>query len=445
MKKLTDIIAKGVKKVAVLGATIAGLAFGAESVQAQNQLRVFSPKHVTADNPQGIVTGGYNSSTNTANYEDELSRLKSTAGGWYGDQIVNPFIRPGYRDKNMGKREYYGSKDANGNHIINELADVLYLYDGHTSYRGDVNADGVSNLVDAYIIQQVYKKNRDHAPSDWPYLNEAEKIDYVEKIVKLDKIDSLYSHSYATSFWLKFAGLEISEDYYNFNVFNQFINMAKENGYYNLPAYKVSTRTKNGEDYSLISILVGDNPTNFEDWYFIDPKTDKKVKPGDFLMDNQEGMNVGMERLCYYYHQADKSYRYDDLPIISFSLHDKSPPTLAWKHPELVISRPGNPVSGIENNVNSFGENNLSIYPNPIINDQNLTVINSTGQFRENGELTIYNLVGQLIYRKKPELNRENKMIISSDKINSLARGTYIINYLSPQQKSVAKFEKQKP
>ncbi|TSA32752.1 MAG: hypothetical protein D4R64_15465, partial [Porphyromonadaceae bacterium] len=271
-------------------------------VDANGQkVKVFSPKHVTADNPQGIVTGGYNSSTNTANYEDEMSKLKSTTGSWYGDQVVNPFIRPGYRDKDMGEREYYGSKDVNGNHVINEFADVQAIQNGNTSYRGDVNGDGVTNSTDASIIQSVMNGTTPYAPSDWNYLTKQEKIDYFEKLVKLDDTNTFHEGwtcgEYMSKFSLKFAGLEKGREYGDFNYFNSLIDMTTENGLFNLPVYQVITKATNGQDHFIVGILVGDNPTNFDDWYFLEEQIDKRVQPGDFSMRSNEGDVARIERL----------------------------------------------------------------------------------------------------------------------------------------------------
>jgi len=424
-------------------------------VDANGQkVKVFSPKHVTADNPQGIVTGGYNSSTNTANYEDEMSKLKSTTGSWYGDQVVNPFIRPGYRDKDMGEREYYGSKDVNGNHVINEFADVQAIQNGNTSYRGDVNGDGVTNSTDASIIQSVMNGTTPYAPSDWNYLTKQEKIDYFEKLVKLDDTNTFHEgwdcSEYSTKFWLKFSGLEkasnIQNGVYNYDYLSSLINLNTENGLFNLPVYQVETTSTTGERHAINGIFVGDdNPEwdstiDFDDWYFIEPQIDQKVKPGDFSMRNNEGDIVKVERLCYN-DLADGTLQYWAMPVVKFDLHNNSPPTLRWKHPDLVLSRPGNPISGIEDIVNPL-EKKLNVFPNPVTAGYDLNVIINNGQFNRNGKLGIYNLAGQLVYEQKAELNEDKKIIIPSDKINSLIEGTYFIHFNSTRIKMMAKFVK---
>lgn len=452
MKSLTNIIKKGARNLAILTAVAGGLTFGAGQAKAQD--KVFSPKHVTADNPQGIVTGGYKAGT--ANYEDEMSRLKSTNGTWYGDQVVNPFIRPGYRDKDMGEREYYGSKDVNGNHLINELADAQAIYDGNTSYRGDVNGDGVTNSTDAGIIQSVIERKIPYAPSDWNYLTRQEKIDYFEKLVELDDTNTFHEgwdcSQYSGKFWLKFSGLEkaaeLKNEEYTYDYLSGLINMNTENGIFNLPVYKVSTTATNGEVHAINAIFVGDNNPNFEstidfdDWCFFEPQTDKIVFQGDFSMRNNEGDVAKIERLCYNEYPG-VGPNYGTMPVVIFNLHPSSVPTLKWKHPGLVTSRPTNPVSGVEDIVNPFGEPTLSVFPNPVRNGQDFNIVNSTGQFDENGKLVIYDLAGRLVYEQKPLVGINNKIIIPSDEINSFANGMYIINYISTKEKASAKMQKQ--
>lgn len=428
MKSLTNILKKGARNAAIFGAVALGLIFGAGKTEAQEQLRVFSSKHVTAINPQGIVTGGYEAET--ANYEDEASRLKSTNGTWYGDQVVNPFIRPGYRDKDMGEREYYGSKDVNGNHVINESADVQEIYNGNTSYRGDVNADGVTNSTDAGIIQSVINLEIPYAPSDWNYLTKQEKIDYFEKLVKLDDTDTYHEGwtcgYYMNEFVARFAGLEKAKDYPFYNDFSQLLNMTTENGLFNLPVYRVSTKAKDGNNHFIVGILVGDNPTNFYDWCFLEEQIDQTVKPGDFSMRSEEGDIIQIDRLCYYYNDFDKEYNYTIMPNVAFALHNKDPPTLYKKHPDLVTSRPGNPVSGIENRL--FDKEDIigNVYPNPYTAGNGEITIPYYGNGLE-ANVLVTDVLGRTVYNNKYQstatTNEEIK--ISPEYTSSLSAGNY--------------------
>ena len=446
MKSLTNIIKKSARNAVILGVTLGGFALGDQNVQAQNQVKVFSPKHVTAENPQGIVTGGYNPSNNTTNYEDEINRLKSTTGSWYGDQVVNPFIRPGYRDKDMGEREYYGSKDVNGNHKINESADVQAIYDGNTSYRGDVNADGVTNSTDAGIIQSVMNGTNPYAPSDWNYLTRQEKIDYFEKLVKLDDTNTFHEGwtcgEYANDFWLTFAGLEKAEGVQNYSYLSSLMDMTKDNGLFNIPVYKVFTKATNGEDHFIVGTLVGENPTDFNDWYFLEEQTDQKVKPGDFSMRNNEGDVAFIQRLCYYYNEIDKEYKYGIRDILEFDLHLNSPPTLAWKNKDLVLSRPGNPISGIEEKVTNFSDADIigNAYPNPYTAGNGELTIPYYGNGLE-ANVVITDVLGRVVYNEKYEstatANEEIK--ISNEKTRNFASGNYNVIVNNKKGKEVSR------
>ena len=449
MKSVTDRIKKGARNLAIFGAVAGGLAFWTQKVEAQNQLRVFSPKHVTADNPQGIVTGGYTSQT--ANYEYEIGRLRNTSGTWYGDQVANPFIRPGYRDKDMGEREYYGSKDVNGNHVINELADVQAIQDGNTSYKGDVNADGVTNSTDAGLIQSVINETIPYAPSDWNYLAKQEKIDYFEKLKPLDDTDyyreGWVCNEYANRFWLKFAGLEkakeMKSEEYTFAYLLQLIDFStytNENGFFNLPVYKVITTAKNGEKHAIDAILVGDDPLNFDEWYFIEPQMDTRVFPGDFSMRNNEGDMVKIERLCYFYNEVLQRYEYNTLAVVRFDLHNDSSPTLAWKTKYLVASRPPNPVSGIDDIVNPSGKPTLSVFPNPVKRGQDFNIVNSTGQFDETGRLEVLDLMGKTVCQLHLNGITDDYVIFPACAIGSLPQGQYILRYLGHRKNISTKF-----
>ncbi|TSA38711.1 MAG: T9SS C-terminal target domain-containing protein, partial [Porphyromonadaceae bacterium] len=274
------------------------------------------------------------------------------------------------------------------------------------------------------------------------------------KLVKLDDTNTFHEgwdcSEYSTKFWLKFSGLEkasnIQNGVYNYDYLSSLINLNTENGLFNLPVYQVETTSTTGERHAINGIFVGDdNPEwdstiDFDDWYFIEPQIDQKVKPGDFSMRNNEGDIVKVERLCYN-DLADGTLQYWAMPVVKFDLHNNSPPTLRWKHPDLVLSRPGNPISGIEDIVNPL-EKKLNVFPNPVTAGYDLNVIINNGQFNRNGKLGIYNLAGQLVYEQKAELNEDKKIIIPSDKINSLIEGTYFIHFNSTRIKMMAKFVK---
>jgi len=438
------------KKAIAIGGAVATLALLPKFGNAQEQIKVFSPKHVTLENPQGIVTGG--NISNTTNYEEEFSKLKSTNNDWYGNQVVNPFIRPGYRDKDLKEREYYGSKDVNGNTIINELEDAYLIESGNTSYRGDVNGDGKTNQEDANIIKSVINGELPYAPSDWNYLTPEERIDYFEKIVKLDDTNTYHEGwdctEYSDKFWLKFAGIEnareIESGEYTYEAFDSLMNLNLENGIFNLPVYKVLTPARTGELHTINAILVGESPLNFEDWYFIEPQIDKRVRPGDFSMGNQEGNLVRIERFCYYYSWVDEKMGYRSMPVMTFEMHNKGPPTIKFKNPYLILSEPDNPVTGIKNPF-FLSSNEMRVFPNPLLEGYDLNIENLNSKFNEKGKLFIHDILGRLVYQNNSEPNLENRIIIPSEEFKSLSKGTYIINYVSPSRKGVGKFQKQEP
>jgi len=423
-----------------------GLIFGAGSMKGQ-EVKVFSQKHVTAINPHGIVTGGVD--LNDPKYGkriteeeiDEAYRLKGTTGSWYGDQVVNPFIRPGYRDKDMGEREYYGSKDVNGNHIINEYADIQAIYEGNTSYRGDVNGDGITNSTDAQIIQKVMEGQIPYAPSDWNYLNtenregEDEKLDYFEKIVKLDDtntyVEGFGCGDYASKFVFRTAGLEKPREYSTIAYFTDVLklDLEKDNGLYNLPVYMVVTKAKNGQDHATVGILTGEDPTRFENFKVLEEQIDEFVEPGDFSMRNEIGDIVRFERLCYYYSLVDNVYKYAVRPMVTYEFDAEGKLFLKWKNPYLVTSRPGNPVTNVWETSISQQDISGKAYPNPYspYSGQDGLKIPYYGNGLE-ANVRITDMLGRIIYNETYESNISDEIKIPNDSFRNVASGLYNVS-----------------
>jgi Zn-dependent metalloprotease len=86
--------------------------------------------------------------------------------------------------------------------------------------------------------------------------------------------------------------------------------------------------------------------------------------------------------------------------------------------------------------VNEYISGNLmQVYPNPA---KNTLVVHFTDYLKEEGEITIYNTLGQVVYQQKLEKNKISFNINLSD----LPEGNYLVQWKDKYQSSTAKFIK---
>lgn len=112
----------------------------------------------------------------------------------------------------------------------------------------------------------------------WVSGTKEERINYVDSLFAEDKTNEI---SYIPDEWVcgDFAGRTVI-DLHGFPELGKDPNKGLENNATgNIPLYYVSLGF-----HALNGILVGDNPKNFNDWYFIEPQTDEKVDIGDWNM-----------------------------------------------------------------------------------------------------------------------------------------------------------------
>ena len=132
-----------------------------------------------------------------------------------GDSLwIDLFSRP-----NDSTLDYYGSGDVFMDNRIdsNDVSRLDSLLDGTLSVitdnrildRADINGDGIFTATDRKMLEDYYENDL-YFPSDWNYLSRMKKIRWFEKMVLIDRTDTLThtarSHEYAIPFAINFHG-----------------------------------------------------------------------------------------------------------------------------------------------------------------------------------------------------------------------------------------------
>jgi|GEM_PF-3549490 len=410
MKSLTNIIKKSTRNLAFGGAVALGLAFGAGKIGAQTQ---------------------------TKNYQN----------------FLNPYVAEFFDVKNT--RDYYGSGDANGDGYLT-FADATAMQTGTINYRTDVDGDGnFSTVNDQNIVKEVLNGQRKGVPFDWNRTeNVAQRRWIIQKYLDLDNTwvydaskASWDCDQYAWESLFKTNGVEkATASPWWTDVSAQVGNKLER---WKIPTYLHYSDTYAGVKHTSIAVFIGsddptkDTPLEYENWLVYNSTTGEfDMKPGHPLI-KKDG-KIWISKKMYLLSQITQEFTYDESDLIKFNLSN-GVDEVTYKRTGLVTTRPTNPVSGIENIVNPFGEPTLSVFPNPVLNGYDLNVVNSNGQFDEDGKLVIYDITGRKVYEQNSLIGVDNKIIVPSDKINSFANGMYIINYISPKEKASVKIQKQIP
>lgn len=236
----------------------------------------------------------YNALLKDSAYLQELFKEKTQDGRYY---YFNLYWTDS-KDLN-----WYGSGDVDGDSLINQNdLDSLLKIPSNTipnpltlKYdRADVTGDGKINSDDFNLLGKYLNGEINYLPSHWKYLQtKEERISWLEKMLAIDKVDTLHGvqgefmcAEFAHMLFLNFCGyIEFSEDSslikkYRERSFTEKTNNLKDilrNRRFNIPVYETTGYTS-AHGYN--SCLVGDNPFNFDDFYFIEPQTDKKKEVG---------------------------------------------------------------------------------------------------------------------------------------------------------------------
>jgi len=229
--------------------------------------------------------------------------------------IIDNFSQP-----NDSTLNWYGSADIKKDNLI-DWKDVNRLdslikgqfssnLDDRLLDRADINGDEIINNQDKQILENYLSNNIAHLPAYWNKLDSLEKTNWFEKMVKIDKTDTIapgtLCYYYAISFAINSHGFKSLEGVNPENFDWKF----SKNGRFNIPVYYVNTKHITGDPHAINGVLIGDNPFDFNDWYFIEPQTDEKVEPGNRGMAKDNYVTINNLNI-----NEDGSY--NALPIIT--------------------------------------------------------------------------------------------------------------------------------
>ena len=208
-----------------------------------------------------------------------FSSYDSKAQIVYGDQVLKPDEAPFYKNQGKEHLNFYGSGDADGNDTL-DFRDYSAMSNNTKNDRTDVNGDGVTNSSDAALFKKYLDHDIKYLPGHWKYLQERnERVDWLKKMISIDKTDEMDLNNKYGLYGLtlqaniNFPGIE---NITGANLSASTVDTTK-NMRFNIPMYTISTLTSQQKNYQLLTTLIGDDPTNLEDWYFFDPQTDKRV------------------------------------------------------------------------------------------------------------------------------------------------------------------------
>ncbi|NQU81077.1 MAG: hypothetical protein HQ543_06120, partial [Bacteroidetes bacterium] len=211
--------------------------------------------------------------------------------------IIDNFSQP-----NDTTLNYCGSADINKDNTItwqdasrlDSLINGTFIdtFDDRLKDRADINGDEQVTIEDKQTLENYLNQNINYLPSNWNKSNTAEKTSWFEKMVEIDKTDSVggpLCYEFAVPLTINFHGFKSLE---NVKPENSIWKFSKNNRF-NIPVYTVSTRTTpNNIPHAINGVLIGDNPFNFNDWYFLEPILDTRVYPGDISMAKNNNVEI---------------------------------------------------------------------------------------------------------------------------------------------------------
>ncbi len=188
---------------------------------------------------------------------------------WKGN---NPYFQP------FNSTDYYGSGDVDLNGIVDneDINQINLIIAGQLPQviRADVNGDGKIDITDIELINTTFSGGI--LPGWWNMLSSREeRISWLQKMLALDKVNE---HPYITGSYecYNFA----TQLYHNFTGYNEFSSRYfSSQTKFNIPVYYVLIYPPSGISHIINAVLVGENPLDFNDWFFIEPQTDGIVYP----------------------------------------------------------------------------------------------------------------------------------------------------------------------
>jgi hypothetical protein len=258
--------------------------------------------------------------------------------------IGNPFSQPNVTMQ-IGKKvfEWYGSGDVNNDTKIDNL-DLDAMNSGVQNDMADVDGDGTpSTQLDKNKLTEFLNGNIEYLPGHWNELQTSEeRISWLEKMIAIN--DALapgvgkewICANYINQMTFDFFGIS------NFEEFLTFSSIEFSGEYlarYNIPMYYFSTTNTNGVPHATAGVLVGNNPLNFEDFYFIGYNNDDRVYPGNFNMDPNSLVRMGLRAYVEHPINGERSFQFVQ-NMINWSLNNGEATLESYFEIILVLENP---------------------------------------------------------------------------------------------------------
>lgn len=327
-----------------------------------------------------------------SNFVFSINGAEADAYYWYAPlNFFNTFVR-----QNVTQSNFYGSGDVDNNNIV-DFRDLEKLKNNQyiNPDFADVNGDGVVNSNDVSLLESYLNKEITNLPSHLPSERNSQEdreyiINWINKMKKIDTTEKDLLSKYSQGWLCTDFDVEIKKNFLGiknlpsrFKFETDVIHSNENNGRFNLPVY--TARIWNSEidfDHVVNAIMVGNNPTNFNDWYIFEPQTDNELKIGDrfFPKDSKVVINV-------YHEFKDNKILYDYL--VAWNVVDGNP-LFKNKNNNLILNP--KPTSVKSQSPLEFKLNQNS--PNPF---NNATTISYSLEKPGNVQLDIYNSLGQRI------------------------------------------------
>jgi hypothetical protein len=190
-----------------------------------------------------------------------------------------------------------------------------------------------------------------------------------------------------------------------------------QNGRFDLPVYDVNIRGP--PHHAINAILLGEDPLNWENWYFIEPQNDKQVIIGDWNM--SDSSTVQICHTFFAYSEYFQEIRYYQAPFIEFKLTDGVPNSGVPREGHVILERPEvNSIKPASNSLETFVLN--SNYPNPF--NSNTKIDYSLPNF-DKVKLQVYDITGKLVQTLVDENQNSGKYSVNFDGSN-LPSGIYV-------------------
>jgi hypothetical protein len=212
-------------------------------------------------------------------------------------------------------------------------------YAGLGKFYGD-------QVLNAHVSPNYANKGNFTTPAEWDLLqNKTERKNYIDSLIKLDStnfkkyvLNDFDCDDFSDQTIINFAGIE---DIFGTSIATDPYYDTTKNMKFNIPLYRVTTTTTSGTAHRIITVLIGDDITNFNDWYFLEPQTDGSVSPGDQSMNPNKPVKI--DRLAKYWSSKNNKFTYGYVPLVEFNLSNGNP-SLSFMFPNAVQNRTIIPV-----------------------------------------------------------------------------------------------------